>query len=151
MLARNHFFLALSIGALLWGLSIPMLLLFFAPAASAAEFGDMFGAVNALFSGLALAGVVYTVLLQHEELRGNQKLLHDSIVANKQAALATAYGALLQEGHNALERYARWEKPGKRKYAGVQRTTRLHMARYRKALAALEAESKVASPQSTAP
>ena len=60
-------------------------------------------------------------------------------------------GVMLQEGHNALERYARWEKPGKRKYAGVQRTTRLHMARYRKALAALEAESKVASPQSTAP
>ncbi len=32
-------------------------------------FGDMFGAVNALFSGLAFAGVIYAILLQREELR----------------------------------------------------------------------------------
>ena len=31
-------------------------------------FGDMFGAVNALFSGLAFAGVIYAVLLQRKEL-----------------------------------------------------------------------------------
>jgi len=31
-------------------------------------FGDMFGAVNALFSGLAFAGVVYAILLQREDL-----------------------------------------------------------------------------------
>lgn len=31
-------------------------------------FGDMFGAINALFSGLAFAGLIYTVLLQKEEL-----------------------------------------------------------------------------------
>ena len=30
--------------------------------------GDSFGAVNALFSGLALAGVVYAILLQQREL-----------------------------------------------------------------------------------
>lgn len=32
-------------------------------------FGDMFGAVNALFSGLAFAGVVYAILLQRKELK----------------------------------------------------------------------------------
>lgn len=31
-------------------------------------FGDMFGAVNALFSGLAFAGLIYAVLLQRKEL-----------------------------------------------------------------------------------
>ena len=31
-------------------------------------FGDMFGAVNALFSGLAFAGIIYTILLQRREL-----------------------------------------------------------------------------------
>ena len=31
-------------------------------------FGDMFGAVNALFSGLAFAGIIFTILLQREEL-----------------------------------------------------------------------------------
>ncbi len=30
--------------------------------------GDMFGAINALFSGLALGGVIYTILLQRLEL-----------------------------------------------------------------------------------
>ncbi len=30
--------------------------------------GDMFGAVNALFSGAALVGAIYVILLQHEEL-----------------------------------------------------------------------------------
>lgn len=33
------------------------------------EFGDMFGAVNALFSGLAFAGVILTVWLQSKELK----------------------------------------------------------------------------------
>ena len=37
-------------------------------AAEQGSFGDMFGAVNALFSGLALAGVVYAILMQREEL-----------------------------------------------------------------------------------
>ena len=32
-------------------------------------FGDMFGAVNALFSGLAFAGLIATLLYQKEELK----------------------------------------------------------------------------------
>lgn len=32
-------------------------------------FGDMFGVINALFSGLALAGIIYAILLQREELK----------------------------------------------------------------------------------
>ncbi|MBI9084695.1 MAG: hypothetical protein JEZ11_13955 [Desulfobacterales bacterium] len=32
-------------------------------------FGDMFGTINALFSGLAFAGVIYTILLQTQELK----------------------------------------------------------------------------------
>lgn len=33
------------------------------------QFGDMFGAVNALFSGLALGGIVLAILLQREDLK----------------------------------------------------------------------------------
>lgn len=33
------------------------------------QFGDMFGAVNALFSGLAFATLIYTVFLQRRELQ----------------------------------------------------------------------------------
>ena len=32
-------------------------------------FGDMFGAVNALFSGLAFGGIIYTILLQQKEMK----------------------------------------------------------------------------------
>lgn len=32
-------------------------------------FGDMFSAINALFSGLAFAGIIFTILLQREELK----------------------------------------------------------------------------------
>jgi hypothetical protein len=32
-------------------------------------FGDMFGAINALFSGLAFASLIYAIFLQREELR----------------------------------------------------------------------------------
>jgi len=36
---------------------------------NAGEFGDMFGGVNALFSGLAFVGVIYAILLQRRELQ----------------------------------------------------------------------------------
>jgi len=41
-------------------------------------FGDMFGAVNALFSGVALAGVIFTILQQKEELELQRKELSDT-------------------------------------------------------------------------
>ena len=37
--------------------------------AEAGQFGDMFGAINALFSGLALGGVVVAILYQRSELK----------------------------------------------------------------------------------
>jgi len=39
-------------------------------------FGDMFGASNALFSGLALTGITYAVLLQRAEVRLTKEELH---------------------------------------------------------------------------
>ena len=50
---------------ILWALSF--FLLFFDPNVRG-TFGDMFGAINALFSGLAFAGLIITLIMQHEEL-----------------------------------------------------------------------------------
>ncbi len=33
------------------------------------QYGDSYGAVNALFTGLAFAGLIFTILLQHREIR----------------------------------------------------------------------------------
>jgi hypothetical protein len=40
-----------------------------------ASFGDMFGLSNALFSGLAFAGIIYAILLQRKELQLQRKEL----------------------------------------------------------------------------
>lgn len=41
------------------------LMLFFIP--DRGTFGDMFGSINALFSGVALAGIIFTILQQNKK------------------------------------------------------------------------------------
>jgi hypothetical protein len=41
-------------------------------------FGDSFGAINALFSGLAFSGIIYTILLQRKELSLQRKEMKDT-------------------------------------------------------------------------
>jgi hypothetical protein len=43
-----------------------------------AQLGDMFGVINSLFSGLAFAGVIYTIILQRKELSLQRKELKDT-------------------------------------------------------------------------
>ena len=49
--------------------------------------GDMFGTVNALFSGLAFAGIIFTILLQRKELGYQRKELRETraefVIQNK--------------------------------------------------------------------
>jgi hypothetical protein len=51
-------------------------------------FGDMFGAINALFSGLAFAGIIFTILLQREELKLQRKELELARIEFKRTASA---------------------------------------------------------------
>jgi len=51
---------------------------------SAGEFGDRFGGVNALFSGIALVGVVVTIRVQFQELRLQHEELEKSANALQQ-------------------------------------------------------------------
>ena len=41
-------------------------------------FGDMFGSVNALYSGLAFAGIIFTILLQRKELKYQRDELRET-------------------------------------------------------------------------
>lgn len=52
-----------------WGTAGALVWLIISDPAARGQFGDMFGAVNALFSGMAMAGVVYAIFLQKEELQ----------------------------------------------------------------------------------
>lgn len=62
------------------------------------QFGDLFGSINALFSGLAFAGVIVAILLQREELA----LQRHEIAANR-AELARPATAQ-EESREALRR-----------------------------------------------
>jgi hypothetical protein len=56
--------IACCVVAILWATSAILLW----PVRNRGEFGDMFGAVNALFSGLAFAGLIFTMHVQRKEL-----------------------------------------------------------------------------------
>ena len=53
---------------ILWGISIILLSGWFPEIAERGQFGDSFGVVNALFSGLAFAGVICAIIFQQKEL-----------------------------------------------------------------------------------
>lgn len=54
------------------------------------QFGDMFGGLNALFSGLAFAGVICTILLQGQELKLQREELREQRIATQDSAKALA-------------------------------------------------------------
>jgi hypothetical protein len=102
------------------------------------QFGDMFGGINALFTGLAFAGVIYTILLQRrdlelqrDELRLTREELHTSAEAQKgqvsqleQAAHLSALTALLNVYSTDLQPLRETIRPIRRQLADYK-------ARYR--------------------
>jgi hypothetical protein len=58
---------------------------------SAGNFGDLFGAANALFSGLAFVGIIGTLLLQQHDLKQTQLMMAKQ---NDLAAKSARLGAL---------------------------------------------------------
>ena len=115
----------------IWGISIVVMYFLFRAPTTVHDFGDMFGAVNALFSGLALAGVIYAVLIQTEEIKNNQLQIEKSIKANEIAARLSAFSALLQECDSAPDRYERWEKNATGDYTKVKEKVRGNVKAYR--------------------
>jgi hypothetical protein len=68
-------YILIAIVIIAWITSIPILFNIFTDPNERGVFGDMFGAINALFSGLALAGIIYTIFLQKHELSLQRKEL----------------------------------------------------------------------------
>lgn len=63
-------------------------------------FGDMFGAINSLFSGLAFAGVVYAILLQQKEI----KLQKEELTLTREELKKTADAAEKQANFMEAQR-----------------------------------------------
>jgi hypothetical protein len=62
-----------------WLLSFLVIREVFGEPADPGQFGDLFGAVNALFSGLAFAGLIVAITLQRKELRA---VKHSAVLEN---------------------------------------------------------------------
>lgn len=76
------------------------------------EFGDMFGGVNALFSGLAFVGVIYAILLQRIELQMQRMEMKRSIEAQEASQLALEQRLDLEESlarkRTSIDLYDEW-------------------------------------------
>jgi hypothetical protein len=92
---RKAFPIAAIVVVLAWSLTIITIPIFFRGPASANEFGDMFGAINALFSGLALAALVATLWLQQQELAKQSDMQQEQTITLKKTARLHALNALL--------------------------------------------------------
>lgn len=62
----------------LWGMSIIVLCRLFPDIGVRGQFGDTFGAVNALFAGLAFAGIIFAIILQKRELELQRQELKET-------------------------------------------------------------------------
>lgn len=78
---------------LAWAGSIVVMIILFPDWETREAFGGSFQFINALFSGLALAGVVYAILLQREEL----KLQRTELEANRRELRRSARAQELSE------------------------------------------------------
>lgn len=72
-------------------------------AENSGQFGDSFGALNTLFSGLAFAGVIYAILLQKDELSLQREELRLTREELKRAADTQADARNLQAAQLANE------------------------------------------------
>ena len=100
----------------LWVISWPILRLFFEHT-EVGTFGDSYGAINALFSGMAFVGVIITIYLQKLELGEQRKEIRASRIAHEdtvkslnaqlelsiKSAKINIKGSLLETARKSLE------------------------------------------------
>jgi hypothetical protein len=70
-----------------WGCNLALIYWFFPDWQTRGQFGDLFGAINSLFSGLAFAGLIYTIILQGRELslqRDELRLQREEMVRSRE-------------------------------------------------------------------
>jgi hypothetical protein len=70
----------------LWALTPAISFYFLGKMDERGQFGDLFGSINALFSGLAFAGVVFAILLQRQELALQRQELSETRQEMKRTA-----------------------------------------------------------------
>jgi len=131
IIKKKPFISLLVLGILLWIISIPLVIHFYGNPTNANDFGGMFGAINALFSGLALAGIIYAIIIQRQELIltreelsrtakaqiASAKALEKQLELQIDASRLTALSALVNSANEQINQHDRWnEKQGKQNF-----------------------------------
>ena len=75
--SKKNIIVGVLIVIFLWALSALLISTYLEPE-KRGTFGDMFGAINSLFSGLALFGIIVSILIQQKELNHQKKELIDT-------------------------------------------------------------------------
>ena len=97
--SKNHLLIKLILMVvLIWGLSAVLIMIFLSEWSDRGTFGDLFGAVNALFSALAFAVLIYTIILQREEIKQNRE---EIVLNRKELEQRTPH-------EFQIDRYCRW-------------------------------------------
>src|SRR5687768_15740948 len=90
---------------LLWGGSGAIIMEVFPDDVKHGTFGDLFGAINSLFSGFAFLGVIITILLQREELIEQRKEISLARKAHEETATQLKRQAEIIESTSFIEAY----------------------------------------------
>jgi len=88
----------------IWGASATMLVLMVDDFGKSGTFGDSFGVLNTLFSGLAFAGIIVTVKIQNDEMREQRKELQKQKKAAQLYHRERMFLMLLDEFKKSRER-----------------------------------------------
>lgn len=82
-----------------WAISGVLIIKFLTTWTDRGTFGDLFGAVNALFSGLAFAVLIYTIVLHRDEMKENRKeiLLNKKNLERNAELQLKAHEVLIQQ------------------------------------------------------
>jgi hypothetical protein len=103
------------------------------------QFGDIFGGVNAFFTGLAFAGVIYTIFLQRKELELQRVELRRSADAQSEQVERLEEAAELSAISTLVNTYGTQLRP----MQDATHQTRVDMAWQERQLAAPEADKSV--------
>lgn len=67
------------------------------------SFGEMFGGINTFFSGLAFAGLLYTILVQQSEIQSQKQELERTLQIQSLSVRVLSLTGMINAHHSMLE------------------------------------------------
>ena len=80
--------------------------------AARGQFGDKFGAINALFAGFAFAGIIFTIYLQNRELSQTKEMLKEQMKDSNKQRFDSTFFQLLKLQNDISTKLAETENEG---------------------------------------